>query len=259
MRRGLRLVAMGIGLAAVAHPAGAADVAALYRAYWAGLPAGEIRLALRNETSAYHDEIEIRTEGLPRLLTRFSCIAVSAGRLAAPLPAPQRYDANYALRKSRHKRLVMRFDASGGTVIADRGPGDTSSRPPLPTRFRTNVVDPLSALTAIRDELRRGNRGHFSVPVYDGARRFDVIARVLPKGPGDSDRNLHLRLTLAPIAGFNGETSDDGDPDDAPRPATLTVTDDGRLLPLSFRVSLAYLPLVIELQRACASEAACHR
>ena len=29
----------------------------------------------------------------------------------------------------------------------------------LAERFRTNVLDPLSALTAIRDELRRGNRG----------------------------------------------------------------------------------------------------
>jgi Protein of unknown function (DUF3108) len=251
----LRLVGLSLALVGAARPAGAVDGAALYQAYWAGLPAGEIRLQLHTDATAYRDEIEIRSEGLPALLTRFSATATSEGRLAAVLPTPQRYEARYALRKKRHKRLVMRFAAQGSGVVADRGPGDTSDKPPLPTRFRTNVFDPLSALTAIRDELRHGNRQQFSVPVYDGARRFDVIAQVLPAQPGDKD--LHLRLTLTPIAGFKGETSDDGDPDDAPRPATLTMTRDERLMPLSFRVSLAYLPLVIELRRWCVSGSAC--
>jgi hypothetical protein len=255
VRSMLRLVGLSLGLASVAPPAGAVDGTALYQAYWGGLPAGEIRLQLHDGAAAYRDEIEIRTEGLPALLTRFSATATGEGRLAAALPTPLRYDVHYALRKRRNKRLVLEFEARGNGVIADRGPGDTSDKPPLPARFRTNVFDPLSALTAIRDELRRGNRGSFSVPVYDGARRFDVVARVLPPQPGDKD--LHLRLTLAPVAGFKGETSDDGDPDDAPRPATLTMRDDPQLMPLSFRVSLAYLPLVIELRRWCASPSDC--
>ena len=255
MRIVLRLVGLSLALVGAARPAGAVDGAALYQAYWAGLPAGEVRLQLHDDANAYRDEIEIRTEGLPALLTRFSATATSEGRLAAILPMPQRYDARYALRKNRHKRLVMQFEARGSGVVADRGPGDTSDKPPLPARFRTNVFDPLSALTAIRDALRHGNHERFSVPVYDGARRFDVIAQVLPPQPGDKE--LHLRLTLAPIAGFKGATSDEGDPDDAPRPATLTMTGDERLMPLSFRVSLAYLPLVIELRRWCGSPSAC--
>ncbi|HTV90998.1 MAG TPA: DUF3108 domain-containing protein [Stellaceae bacterium] len=249
------LAAIGFGLLAAARPAGAVDVAALYQAYWAGLPAGEIWLQLHDGATVYRDTIDMRTEGLPRLLTRFSGTAVSEGRDASTRPQPQQYEARYALRKKHDRRLVMRFDLRGGAVIADRGPGDSSKKPPLPARFRTNVVDPLSALTAIRDVLRLGNRGPFSVPVYDGARRFDIVARVLPKQPGDA--NLQLRLTLMPVAGFKGESSDDGDPDDAPRPALLTMTDDQRLMPLSFSVSLAYLPLDIELKRWCGSAAAC--
>jgi hypothetical protein len=140
-------------------------------------------------------------------------------------------------------------------VFADRGPDDTSQKPPLADKFRKNVLDPLSALTAIRHELRRGNRGSFTVPVYDGARRFDVVAQVLPKKEGD--RVLHLRLTLSPIAGFKGETSDDGDPDNAPRPVDIRISDDARLLPLSMQVSVAYMPLTVELARSCESSAAC--
>jgi hypothetical protein len=242
-------VAAGAAAVALSAPAGAADVAALYQAYWAGMPAGEVRLTLHDEAGRYRDEIEIRADGLPLLMTRFHAVAIAEGRQADPLPAPQRYDARYSLRKARDRRLVMQFVPRGAATIADRGPGDSSRKPPLPARFRTNVLDPLSALDAIRDALRRGNRGPIAVPVFDGARRFDVVARVMPKEPDDKD--LHLRLVLSPIAGFKGETSDDGDPDNAPLPARLTLTDDTRLMPLSMEVSLDGLPLDIELKHWC--------
>src|SRR4051794_28335492 len=80
--------------------------AAIYRAYWAGLPAGEIRRALGDAPGAYQDRIEIRSLGLRSLVTRFRGSAVSEGRLAAGrLPLPARFDAAYDLRKRRDRRL----------------------------------------------------------------------------------------------------------------------------------------------------------
>jgi hypothetical protein len=262
----LRVATFLCAVAAVLHSAQADEVAALYRAYWAGMPAGEIRLTLRDDPAAYRDEIAIRTEGLAHLLSRFRASAVSEGRLPVGLaPAPRRYDAVYDLPKRRDRRLSMDFaprarglqptGLSGEALIADRGPADTSKKPPLAERFRTNVLDPLSALAAIRQELRRGNRGSFTIPVYDGARRFDVQVQVLPKRVGDPA--LPLTLTLAPIAGFKGESGDDGDPDNAPRPVALTMSDDQRLMPLLMSVSLGYLPLVVQLSRWCGATAPC--
>ena len=145
----------------------------------------------------------------------------------------------------------MEFRGHAGATIADRGPDDTSRKPPLAEAFRRNSVDPLSALERIREELRTARPGgSFTVPVYDGARRFDVIAKVLP-GKGANDPKLRLQLMLSPIAGFKGEASDDGDPDSAPRPVEVTISDDARLLPLSMQVSVAYLPLVVELAKSC--------
>ena len=241
----------------ISAPAARADeVAALYQAYWAGLPAGEIRLTLRDEAGGYRDQIDIRSEGLPRLVTRFRGSAVTEGRLAAGrLPQPSRFEAAYDLRKRRDRRLSMIFAPRAGGAVAERGAEDTSRKPPLPEAFRSNVFDPLSALTAIRDELRRGNRGSFSLPVYDGARRFDARVRVLAKRTADPV--LDLELTLLPIAGFKGETSEDGDPDNAARPVTLTVTDDQRLMPLTMSTSIYYLPLVIQLSRWCVPNAPC--
>src|SRR5260370_26757101 len=94
----------------------------------------------------------------------------------------------------------MRFAGRDGAVFAERGPDDTSKKPLLADAFRRNGLDPLSTVTAIRQELRRGNRGSFTMPVYDGARRFDVRGRVLPK-KASTEPALHLELTLAPIAG----------------------------------------------------------
>jgi hypothetical protein len=236
-------------------PVRADEVSALYQAYWAGLPAGEIRLKLSDDTAGYRDEIDIRTEGLPRLVTRFRGRATGEGRFADARPVPLRYEAIYDLRKRRDRHLSMRFAARAGALVAERGPDDTSRKPPLAEGFRTNVLDPLSAVSAIRSELRRGNRGSFTIPVYDGSRRFDVTARVLPKR--DAQPVIELELKLAPIAGFKGETSDDGDPDNAPRPVALAITDDRRLMPVSMQVSLYYLPLVVQLSRWCGAAAPC--
>lgn len=251
-----RLAGLAMAMALFPRGANCEELAAQYRASWAGLPAGQIVLRLHDDPAAYRDEIAIGSAGLPRLVTRFRGSAVSEGRIAAaPLPTPSHYDARYDLRKRRDRQLSMRFAAAAGAVVAERGPGDTSRKPPLAARFRTNVLDPLSALTAIRLELRRGDRGEFSLPVYDGARRFDVRAQVLPTHSGDNA--IHVELTLAPLAGFKGESSDDGDPDDAPRPVVVTFSNDQRLMPLSMRVSIYYLPLVVELTRWCTTAAAC--
>jgi hypothetical protein len=256
VRRRQALLAVVAVLLAFGGAARAEESQALYQAYWAGMPAGQIRLTLREEGGNYRDEIGIRTEGVARLATRFRGTAVSEGRLAGATPAPAHYDAYYDLRKATARRLAMRFVARAGAAVADRAPEDTSQKPPLAEEFRRNVLDPLSALSAIRQGLRDRSHTQFTIPVYDGARRFDIAVRVQPKARG-TDATLPVELSLRPIAGFKGESSEDGDPDNAPRPVALTLTDDTRLMPLTMSVSLYYLPLTIELTQWCQPGATC--
>jgi len=255
---------LGLVLAAAlllpAARARADDIAAVYAAYWAGLPAGEIRLMLHEADAAYRHKIEIRTTGLPALLSKFRATAIAEGRLDAGRPAePSHYDATYDLRKRRDRRVSMKFVARAGTVVAERGPDDTSGKPPLAEKFRSNAVDPLSAFERVRGALRAPRRaadGSFTVPVYDGARRFDILGRILPKKDA-VDGTLRAELTLRPIAGFKGETSEDGDPDTAPRKVDLLVTDDGRMVPLSITVPVFFMPLVVQFVHFCASAETC--
>jgi hypothetical protein len=230
-----------------APAARAEDAAACYDASWAGVPAGELRLTVHDGPDGYRNEIDVRTLGLARWATRFHGSATGIGRLAAErLPAPQTFEALYDLRKRKHRILSLRFVTQNGMTVAARQPEDTSRKPELAVKFRRDVLDPLAILAAIRQRLREHPDAGFTLPAYDGARRFDVVTRAPPRRDAGV---IHLALTLRAIAGFKGESSDDGDPDDVPRPVELTLSDDRRLMPLSMTVPIWYLPLTVELTR----------
>jgi hypothetical protein len=250
---------VGWAMAASSGAAQADAFTAAYVAHWAGLPAARIRLQLDDAATGYRASLGIETEGISRWFTHFRADVTDAGALTpSGGAAPAAYDAVYDLRKRRANHISLRFVPAGEAVEAERGPGDTSHKPPLAAAFRRDVVDPLAALAFIRQRLRvhAAIPGEtFVVPVYDGARRFDVTVTVV--AVGGADRLLHLRLMLRPIAGFKGESSDDGDPDDAPRPVDLTMTDDARLTPMSLTASIFFLPLIIRFDHACTDFAAC--
>jgi hypothetical protein len=254
--RRLAACAGALWLTVTACPgASAEDISALYEASWAGLPAAHIRLTFHRSGDSYRTEIAVVSEGMPHLVSRFRGTAIAEGKLiAGGWPAPARYEADYDLRKRRDRKLRMLFIARSGAVIAERGPDDTARKRILAEEFRRNVVDPLSTLAAIQAALRRGETS-FTVPVYDGARRFDTIVKVLPRDPNGP--GIRLAMTLKAIAGFKGESSDEGDPDDAPRPASLTLSDDAQLLPRAMSVAIWYLPLDVALVRTCATAAEC--
>ena len=200
-RLGCALSIALLGATTTGRKAAAEDITAVYSAFWAGLPAGQIRVKLRDSGSGYSDEIEISTQGLPRLFTRFRATALAEGRRVADRPAePSHYLAVYDLWKRRDSRVSMQFVNHTGTMIAERGPDDTSRKPPLAEAFRENAVDPLSAIERIRGAFRAAGRvGSFTIPVYDGARRFDIVGKILPKQIS-SDAVLRAELTLRAIA-----------------------------------------------------------
>jgi hypothetical protein len=258
----LEAAVLGFALlvAAAAGPARAEQIVALYSASWAGLPAGQIRLSLDDGKAGYDDRIAIASIGLPRMVTHFLGTARAVGELAPhALADPARYDALYDLHKLRNSRISMRFIGRGPARIAERGARDTSHKPPLAAAFRRGTVDPVTAVERLREAIATAGAADrsFSIPVYDGVRRFDVVGRILPKS--DQTRGLvKVELTLRPIAGFKGATNGDGgDPDDAPRPVALTLSGDARLLPLALTVRVYYLPLVVRLDHLCTTAAPC--
>src|SRR5215468_7382273 len=145
---------LAIGLSGLAGAGEAEELAAFYRATWAGLPAADVRLQLGGTSLEYRDEIRIETQGLPRWLTKFRTEIVGEGRLAEDgTAAPARYEARYDLRKRHGQRASLRFVERDGTVVAERTAVDTSRKPPLAEIHRRGVVDPIAALAYIRQAL----------------------------------------------------------------------------------------------------------
>jgi hypothetical protein len=225
-----------------------------YEASWAGLPAGEIQLILDQGPASWRAEMQIDTRGLPRLLTRFNARAESVGELIAGAPRPEAYDVAYALRR-KSKVVALRYAPLGASLVASRGPGDTSTHPQLLDAFRRDTIDPLGALAQIRRLAQAGlavDQG-FQIAAYDGKRRFDVDGRRAAEAdPG----SIRLKLMLRPIAGFRNPQSDEEDPEDDPRPAEMVLSDDGRAVPLRISTSIAFLPLTVRLVADC-SRAPC--
>lgn len=259
-----RRTAAAVGVAVLLGTANgsvrADQIVADYAAYWAGLPAAQIRLKLDDAAASYRDEIEIRTEGLPRLLTHFRADARAGGRLASGrLAEPMRYDVLYDLRKYRSSRIGMRFIMRDGALVAERSADDTSRKPPLAEKYRRGIDDPLTALESVRAAVAAhaaAPNTTFVIPVYDGTRRFDIVGHLMPKAE-QTPGLLRIELNLRPIAGFKGRSNIDGDPDDAPRPVAVTLTDDARLLPISVALRVFYLPLVIQIVQVCPGAKPC--
>jgi ABC-type transport system substrate-binding protein len=90
------------------------------------LPAGQIRVKLRDSGSGYSDDIEISTQGLPRLFTRFRATALAEGRRVADRPAePSHYLAVYACGRDHNSALFLklRFGSrlrGAETIVADK-------------------------------------------------------------------------------------------------------------------------------------------
>ena len=136
-----------------------------------------------------------------RRITMPPTICVSAATAASActsLPAPVR----------------LSLSAARTTPAANRrSPRNSAATPSI--RLPHLIVSAARCARAPRSADRS-----FTIPVYDGARRFDILGHILPKKDA-SEGTIRAELTLRPIAGFKGETSEDGDPDNAPRKVDL--------------------------------------
>jgi hypothetical protein len=240
-------------------PARAEPLVAFYEVSWGSLPAATLVLSLATDGADYRDALRIQTVGVPRFLLGLRADIATAGKFGADgMAHPANYAVNYDSRRFRDQHIRIAFVVRDGRTVAERTIDDSSNKPPLDESYRRDVIDPLSALAAVRERLRqnRAKAGdHFTLPVFDDVRRFDVAVSVVAiDGPGNL---IRIHLDLRPIAGFKRRKNNRDDPEDAPRPMELTLTDDARLLPQSFEVSVAWLPLVVRFDRLCADVTHC--
>jgi hypothetical protein len=195
-------------LCATSLPAGAETLKVTYEVSLIGLPLGSADLATVVDGSKYSVEVGAKLTGLAGLLIGGKGAANSAGAVSGPQPQPSAFAVTS--RAGKEQRTV-RMGLNGGNVAALAIMPPLEEKPdrvPLKEVHKRGVVDPVSALlmpAAAAGSLTDPANCNRTIPVFDGAARFDVILKYAEtktvEKPGYKGPVLVCNARYVPIAG----------------------------------------------------------
>ncbi|QFU15211.1 DUF3108 domain-containing protein [Microvirga thermotolerans] len=169
----LALAVLGFGA-----PGKAQTLQVEYDVTLAGLTLGKADLTSTFEGPKYKMQAGVKLSGLAKLLTGGKGAATAAGVIAGAQPQP----ASFAItsRSSDDQRTVRMGLASGNVEAVEIDPPleEKPDRVPLKEADKKGVVDPISALlmpAVSSGSVRDAANCNRTIPVFDGAARFDVV------------------------------------------------------------------------------------
>jgi hypothetical protein len=191
-----RRAALSLLLALAALPA-AADPAARFDLWFAGLRLGEVRLAVTEDEGGWRAEGEMSAKGLADLFVPSHGRADARGVWRDDAPAPETFSADGA------------FGGKPQSVVLRHVPGEApriEAEPALRERYYdpapetlVGALDPLSAAVAALRPLPPDEACGRSLPVFDTRRRFDL--QVDP-GVVQPDGRLRCEARYVRVSGF---------------------------------------------------------
>lgn len=196
------------GSSALARPKAApATVSVDYSVNLAGIPIGTAQVSGLFEGTRYRMDVSARLTGLVGAVTGGMGSARASGLIAA---GPQPSAFSIATRTSNAGIAVRMALARGNVTQAEVTPPlvDMGDRVPVTPANKRGVVDPASALmmpAQSRGELTDPENCNRTLPVFDGATRFNVVlsygeTRTVEK-PGYSGPVLVCNARYQAIAG----------------------------------------------------------
>lgn len=208
----LRKTAFAAILAASAlagtQDARSAELEAVYDISLAGLPVGTADVKSRFDGRSYEIDLQARLTGLAGLLMSGRGAATASGSVSGTRVVPRAFAVNS--RSSRATRTV-RMGLRGGAIAAveiEPPLREHDDAIPVERHHKQGVVDPVSAFlmpATVRGELTDPRNCERTIPVFDGASRFDIVlsyggARDIEK-PGYSGPVIVCNARFRAIAG----------------------------------------------------------
>lgn len=189
-------------------PVSAASLNAEYALSLAGLPIGTATLAANLDGERYKMDVQARFTGLAGAITGGRGGASAGGMLTGARAQP----ASYAVtsRSSSEQRTVRLGMTAGNVVAVEITPpvDEKEDRVPIKDVHKRGILDPVSALL-----MPASGRGdpldpaacNRTLPVFDGAARFDVVlsyaeTRKVDK-PGYNGPVIVCNARYVPVAG----------------------------------------------------------
>jgi hypothetical protein len=191
-------------------PAAAGSFQAQYDISLSGIPIGVADVGAQLEGERYRLDLRARLTGLVGVLTGGKGGATASGTLSGAHVYPSSFALTSATGEAT-RTLRMALDA--GTVqqveIAPPLPDwDKPDRVPVSEAHKRNIVDPLSAVlmpVTIKAEGTEAAACNRSIPVFDGAMRFNIVLAYAGSRSVDSDSYrgpvVVCSVRYVPIAG----------------------------------------------------------
>lgn len=186
-RRGFRMMSFRAALLAgvtgallsAGSPASADSLVIVYDVSLASIPIGTATVNARLEGDHYNLDAKGKLTGLAGALAKSSGAATASGQLGPSRPL----STGYALTASNSEMTrTVRMAMTGGNVqAAEIVPPleEKADRVPVTEANKRNVVDPVSAMLMPMAAPAQGGLDQSAcnrtIPVYDGATRFDIV------------------------------------------------------------------------------------
>ncbi len=174
----------------------------------AGLSLGTAALSSTFEGSKYKLGGNVKLSGLARLMTGGKGAATASGAIAGSQVQPTAFAVTA---KSSSEQRTLRMGIAGGNVAGVEIEPPYEPKPdrvPVREADKKGVVDPMSALlmpAAASAGLTDPAQCKRTIPVFDGAMRFDIVLSYGETknvdGPGYSGPVLVCNVRYVPIAG----------------------------------------------------------
>lgn len=173
----LAATALGSPSALARPKAAPATVTVDYGVNLAGIPIGTAQVSGSFEGTRYRMDVSARLTGLVGAVTGGMGSARASGLIAT---GPQPSAFSIATKTSNAGIAVRMALARGNVTLAEVTPPlvDTGDRVPVSAANKRGVVDPASALmmpAQSRGELTDPENCNRTLPVFDGATRFNVV------------------------------------------------------------------------------------
>jgi hypothetical protein len=221
----------------------ARDAGLHYKVYIGGFHVVDLDIAMDLAPGDYKVEARLKTIGMIGSMFPWTMKAHSNGRFDAdkvvPAAAGQRSTWN-----GKPRFIEMRFD-KGLPVVEEIKPlPNSDDRDPVPESVRKGALDLTSAILSLLTRMENGKPCMGKIPVFDGRRRFDLVAvadgpdrlRANRYSPYDGPAETCI-VSMDPIAGF--KKSDHGGWNDGDRKAHVwTASPFAGMPPVPVRITV---------------------
>jgi hypothetical protein len=169
---------IALALVGTGSPADAQTLRVDYDISLAGLSLGTADLSSTFDGPRYKMQAAVKLSGLAKMLTGGKGAATASGAISGARPQPAAFAVTS--RSSSDQRTV-RMGLTGGNVAAvEINPpiDEKADRVPVKDEDKKGVIDPVSAL--LMPAVSSGNlmdsaNCNRTIPIFDGAARFDVV------------------------------------------------------------------------------------